>query len=177
MLSKDILKNALIQYDGTLIIVSHDRDFLQGLTNKVYEFRKPNIKEYIGDIYDFLEQKNLTHLKELEAAAKQAHKVAEPVPQSQNKQNYERKKQFDVRFRKIDKEIQRLEEAIGKMEAELAELDAIMANPDAHPEHKVDNDFYWAYGKKKEELQTLIDDWGEKQIEREDLEAEFKAGE
>ena len=64
-----------------------------------------------------------------------------------------------------------------KMEAELAELDAIMANPDAHPEHKVDNDFYWTYGKKKEELQTLIDDWGEKQIEREDLEAEFKAGE
>jgi ATP-binding cassette subfamily F protein 3 len=65
MLSKDILKNALIQYDGTLIIVSHDRDFLQGLTNKVYEFRKPNIKEYVGDIYDFLGQKNLTHLKEL----------------------------------------------------------------------------------------------------------------
>ncbi|MCQ2320471.1 MAG: ABC-F family ATP-binding cassette domain-containing protein [Bacteroidales bacterium] len=177
MLSKDILKNALIQYDGTLIIVSHDRDFLQGLTNKVYEFRKPNIKEYIGDIYDFLEQKNLTHLKELEAAAKQAPKAAEPIPQSQNKQNYERKKQFDSRFRKIDKEIQRLEDAIGKMEAELAELDAIMANPDAHPEHKVDNDFYWTYGKKKEELQTLIDDWGEKQIEREDLEAEFKAGE
>ena len=177
MLSKDILKNALIQYDGTLIIVSHDRDFLQGLTNKVYEFRKPNIKEYIGDIYDFLEQKNLTHLKELESAAKQAPKAAEPVAQSQNKQNYERKKQFDARFRKIDKEIQRLEETIGKMEAELAELDAIMTNPDAHPEHKVDNDFYWAYGKKKEKLQALIDDWSEKQIEREELDTMFKAGE
>ena len=59
MLSKDILKSALIQFDGTLIIVSHDRDFLQGLTNKIYEFRKPNIKEYIGDIYDFLEEKKL----------------------------------------------------------------------------------------------------------------------
>ena len=59
MLSKDILKSALIQFDGTLIIVSHDRDFLQGLTNKVYEFRKPHIKEYIGDIYDFLEEKKL----------------------------------------------------------------------------------------------------------------------
>ena len=63
MLSKDILKSALIQYDGTLIIVSHDRDFLQGLTNKVYEFKKPYIKEYIGDIYDFLEEKKLKELK------------------------------------------------------------------------------------------------------------------
>ena len=174
MLSKDILKNALIQYDGTLIIVSHDRDFLQGLTNKVYEFRKPNIKEYIGDIYDFLEQKNLSHLKELEMA-KQKTKVVEQVPQSQNKLNYERKKQFDARFRKIDKEIQRLEDAIGKLEKELADLDNIMAHPDEHPEVNIDNDWYWTYGKKKEEMQALLDDWGERQMEREDLEKEFNS--
>ena len=174
MLSKDILKNALIQYDGTLIIVSHDRDFLQGLTNKVYEFRKPNIKEYIGDIYDFLEQKNLSHLKELEMA-KQKTKVVETAPQSQNKINYERKKQFDARFRKIDKEIQRLEDAIGKLEKELADLDNVMAHPDEHPEVNVDNDWYWAYGKKKEEMQALLDDWGEKQMEREELEKEFNS--
>jgi ATP-binding cassette subfamily F protein 3 len=174
MLSKDILKNALIQYDGTLIIVSHDRDFLQGLTNKVYEFRKPHIKEYIGDIYDFLEQKNLNHLKELEMAAKQqTQKAAEPV--SQNKINYERKKQIDAKLRKVDKEIQRLETAISKLEAELAEQDAIMANPAEHPEVKVDNDWYWAYGKKKEELQALLDDWGEKQMEREEVMAEYGA--
>ena len=174
MLSKDILKNALIQYDGTLIIVSHDRDFLQGLTNKVYEFRKPNIKEYIGDIYDFLEQKNLSHLKELEMA-KQKTKVVEAVPQSQNKLNYERKKQFDARFRKIDKEIQRLEDAIGKLEKELADLDNVMAHPDEHPDVNVDNDWYWAYGKKKEEMQALLDDWGERQMEREELEKEFNS--
>ncbi len=174
MLSKDILKNALIQYDGTLIIVSHDRDFLQGLTNKVYEFRKPNIKEYIGDIYDFLEQKNLSHLKELEMA-KQKTKVVETAPQSQNKLNYERKKQFDARFRKIDKEIQRLEDAIGKLEKELADLDDIMAHPDEHTEVNVDNDWYWAYGKKKEEMQALLDDWGEKQMEREEVEKEFNS--
>ncbi len=174
MLSKDILKNALIQYDGTLIIVSHDRDFLQGLTNKVYEFRKPNIKEYIGDIYDFLEQKNLSHLKELEMA-KQKTKAVEAVPLSQNKMNYERKKQFDARFRKIDKEIQRLEDVIDKLEKELADLDNVIAHPDEHPEVKIDNDWYWAYGKKKEEMQTLLDDWGEKQIEREELEKEFNS--
>ena len=174
MLSKDILKNALIQYDGTLIIVSHDRDFLQGLTNKVYEFRKPNIKEYIGDIYDFLEQKNLNHLKELEIAAKSQPKVAAFEPVSQNKVNYERKKQIDAKLRKVDKEIQRLEEAIGKLEAELAEQDAIMAHPDQHPDIKIDNDWYWAYGQKKEQLQALTDDWGEKQVEREEVMAEYE---
>ena len=168
------LKNALIQYDGTLIIVSHDRDFLQGLTNKVYEFRKPNIKEYIGDIYDFLEQKNLNHLKELEIAAKSQPKVAAFEPVSQNKVNYERKKQIDAKLRKVDKEIQRLEEAIGKLEVELAEQDAIMSHPDQHPEIKIDNDWYWAYGQKKEQLQALMDDWGEKQVEREEVMSEYE---
>ena len=158
-----------------MIIVSHDRDFLQGLTNKVYEFKKPHIKEYIGDIYDFLEQKNLTHLKELELAAKQQPQKTATEPVSQNKINYERKKQIDAKLRKVDKEIQRLEEAIEKMEAELAEQDAIMANPDQHPEIKIDNDWYWAYGKKKEELQRLMDDWGEKQINRESIIGEYNS--
>ncbi|MBP5795328.1 MAG: ABC-F family ATP-binding cassette domain-containing protein, partial [Bacteroidales bacterium] len=67
----EFLESYLSRSRCTLLMVTHDRDFLQGLTNKVYEFRKPNIKEYIGDIYDFLEQKNLNHLKELEIAAKQ----------------------------------------------------------------------------------------------------------
>ncbi|MDV7392412.1 ATP-binding cassette domain-containing protein, partial [Arthrospira platensis SPKY1] len=67
MHSKDILKTALLQFDGTLLIVSHDRDFLQGLTNKVFEFRKPVVKPFIGDIYDFLEHRSLKQLSELEA--------------------------------------------------------------------------------------------------------------
>ena len=169
----EFLESYLSRSRCTLLMVTHDRDFLQGLTNKVYEFRKPNIKEYIGDIYDFLEQKNLNHLKELEIAAKQQPQkvVAETV--SQNKINYERKKQIDAKLRKVDKEIQRLEEAIGKLEAELAEQDAIMAHPDEHPDIKIDNDWYWAYGKKKEELQALMDDWGEKQMERDEVMAEY----
>ena len=112
------------------------------------------------------------HLKELEVAAKQT-KVQDVVPQSQNKQNYERKKQIDAKLRKVDKEIQRLEDAIGKMEAELAEQDAIMANLEQHLDIKVDNDWYWAYGKKKEELQALLDDWELKQMEREEVMAEY----
>ena len=99
--------------------------------------------------------------------------VTQQAPVSQNKIDYERKKQIDSKLRKVDKEIQRLEEAITKLENELAEQDKIMANPDQYPEIKVDNDWYWAYGKKKEELQTLMDDWGEKQIEREEVMGEY----
>ena len=159
MLSKDILKSALLQFDGTLIVVSHDRDFLQGLTTKVYEFRKPHIKEYIGDIYDFLEEKRLKELDDLNRKQKVQQQSAPVI--SQNKIDYEAKKADDREKRRVEKEIKKLEEQIDALEKELATLDEIMANPAVHPEVKVDDDFYWSYGKKKEELQFLIDRWGE----------------
>ena len=159
MLSKDILKSALIQFDGTLIVVSHDRDFLQGLTTKVYEFKKPHIKEYIGDIYDFLEEKRLKELDDLNRQQKVQQQQAPVV--SQNKIDYEAKKADEREKRRVEKEIKKLEEQIDVLEKELAELDEVMANPSAHPEVKVDDNFYWNYGKKKEDLQYLIDKWGE----------------
>jgi len=159
MLSKDILKSALLQFDGTLIVVSHDRDFMQGLTTKVYEFKKPHIKEYIGDIYDFLEEKRLKELDDLNRKQKAQQQAAPTV--SQNKIDYEAKKADDREKRRVEKEIKKLEEQIDALEKELATLDEIMANPSAHPEVKVDDNFYWNYGKKKEELQYLIDKWGE----------------
>ena len=159
MLSKDILKSALLQFDGTLIVVSHDRDFLQGLTTKVYEFRKPHIKEYIGDIYDFLEEKRLKELDDLNKKQK-VQQEAKPVV-SQNKIDYEAKKVEEREKRRLEKEIKKLEEQIDALEKELAGLDEIMANPTAYPDVKVDDNFYWNYGKKKEELQYLIDKWGE----------------
>ncbi|MBP5642664.1 MAG: ABC-F family ATP-binding cassette domain-containing protein [Bacteroidales bacterium] len=159
MLSKDILKSAVIQFDGTLIVVSHDRDFLQGLTTKVYEFKKPHIKEYIGDIYDFLEEKRLKELDDLNRKQKVQQQQTPVV--SQNKIDYEAKKRDERKKRKVEKEIKKLEEQIDVLEKELADLDEIMANPDAHPDVKIDDNFYWNYGKKKEELQYLIDKWGE----------------
>ena len=159
MLSKDILKSALLQFDGTLIVVSHDRDFLQGLTTKVYEFKKPHIKEYIGDIYDFLEEKRLKELDDLNRQQKVQQQQTPTV--SQNKIDYEAKKADDREKRRVEKEIKKLEEQIDALEKELAELDEVMANPSAHPEVKVDDNFYWNYGKKKEDLQYLIDKWGE----------------
>ena len=159
MLSKDILKSALLQFDGTLIVVSHDRDFLQGLTTKVYEFKKPHIKEYIGDIYDFLEEKRLKELDDLNRQQKIQQQQAPVV--SQNKIDYEAKKADDREKRRVEKEIKKLEEQIDALEKELADLDEVMANPAAHPEVTVDDNFYWTYGKKKEDLQYLIDKWGE----------------
>ena len=159
MLSKDILKSALLQFDGTLIVVSHDRDFLQGLTTKVYEFKKPHIKEYIGDIYDFLEEKRLKELDDLNRQQKVQQQQAPAV--SQNKIDYEAKKVEEREKRKVEKEIKKLEEQIDTLEKELADLDEVMANPSAHPEIKIDDNFYWNYGKKKEDLQYLIDKWGE----------------
>ena len=159
MLSKDILKSALLQFDGTLIVVSHDRDFLQGLTTKVYEFKKPHIKEYIGDIYDFLEEKRMKELDDLNRQQKVQQQQAQTI--SQNKIDYEAKKADDREKRRVEKEIKKLEEQIDALEKELAGLDEVMANPSAHPEVKVDDNFYWNYGKKKEDLQYLIDKWGE----------------
>ena len=159
MLSKDILKSALLQFDGTLIIVSHDRDFLQGLTNKVYEFRKPNIKEYIGDIYDFLEEKKMKELDDLNKKQK-----SQPITEntvSQGKLDYELKKQNDREAKRIEREIKKLEEQIEAVENELAEMDAIMSSPDEHPEVNLDNAWYNLYGEKKNKLQALMDEWEE----------------
>ena len=159
MLSKDILKSALLQFDGTLIIVSHDRDFLQGLTNKVYEFRKPNIKEYIGDIYDFLEEKKMKELDDLNKKQK-----SQPITEntvSQGKLDYELKKQNDREAKRIEREIKKLEEQIETVENELAEMDAIMSSPDEHPEVNLDNAWYNLYGEKKNKLQALMEEWEE----------------
>ena len=159
MLSKDILKSALLQFDGTLIIVSHDRDFLQGLTNKVYEFRKPNIKEYIGDIYDFLEEKKMKELDDLNKKQK-----SQPITEntvSQGKLDYELKKQNDREAKRIEREIKKIEEQIEKLENEIAEMDDIMSSPDEHPEVKLDNAWYNLYGEKKNKLQALMEEWEE----------------
>ncbi|MBO5958126.1 MAG: ABC-F family ATP-binding cassette domain-containing protein [Bacteroidales bacterium] len=159
MLSKDILKSALLQFDGTLIIVSHDRDFLQGLTNKVYEFRKPNIKEYIGDIYDFLEEKKMKELDDLNKKQK-----SQPITEntvSQGKLDYELKKQNDREAKRIEREIKKLEEQIETVENEIAEMDAIMSSPDEHPEVNLDNAWYNLYGEKKNKLQALMEQWEE----------------
>lgn len=171
MLSKDILKNALIQYDGTLIIVSHDRDFLQGLTNRVFEFRKPAIKEYVGDIYDFLQAKNIDHLKDLEVQRNNAAKTKAEEAPSVNKLNWERKKSIDREIRRVDKEISTLEAQINDLEDEISRCDNILSDPSQCA--SIDEAWYKDYGQKKDDLLRLMEAWESKQLEREEIEKEY----
>jgi len=127
MQSKDILKNALLQFEGTLIVVSHDRDFLQGLTNKVFEFRDQKIKEHLGDIYDYLEYRRLKSLRELEEARETESTQKDQV--SENKMTYERKKQTERDIRKLTTQISRIEQHISELESQVEEKNAILSNP------------------------------------------------
>lgn len=164
MQSKDILKNALLQYDGTLIIVSHDRDFLQGLTNKVFEFRDQKIKEHLGDIYDFLEYRKLKNLQELEL--KKSKINTDSSAPSENKLNYEQKKQIEKAIRKLQTQIKKSEERIEQLEKEIREKDEILSNP--HLQENIDfNDVSIAYSSLTIELEQEMINWEKLHIELE----------
>lgn len=127
LLSKDILKQALLKYDGTLVIVSHDRDFLDGLVNKVYEFRDGTVKEHLGGISDFLERKRLATLSELErketpaAAVEEKPKSRPSVNYAEQKEQAREVKRRRARVERCEDEISRLEEKLGAVEKSLAE--------------------------------------------------------
>lgn len=129
MRSKDILKRALINYDGTLILVSHDRDFLDGIVSKVYEFRHNRIKEHIGGIYDFLRKKKIDNLKELERREARKESNSENIISS-NKQKYLDRKQFDRDLRKLRKKLEDSETEIERLEAEISSLDTVLNSAD-----------------------------------------------
>jgi ATP-binding cassette subfamily F protein 3 len=159
----------LLRYDGTLIIVSHDRDFLQGLTNKVIEFKKPCIKEYVGDIYDFLQARDIRKLEELETKNNVSNSFTDKTEMSVNKQNYERKKILDKDLRKISKEIEAIENEIEKSEELLVGFDKILANPSDFPAVKIDEHWLKNYASQKKHISKLMEDWELKQFEREEL--------
>ncbi len=159
MQSKDILKNALIQFDGTLIIVSHDRDFLQGLTNKVFEFRDQKIKEHLGDIYDFLEYRKVENLKQLEIARKEDK--GKEINQSENKLNREKKKQLEKDLRKINTQITKGEEKISQIETEMKKLDELLSNPKAYTSELNYFDLSKQYDQLKKDLETEMQLWEE----------------
>ncbi|NVO01383.1 MAG: ABC-F family ATP-binding cassette domain-containing protein [Bacteroidetes bacterium] len=160
MQSKDILKNALNKYDGTLIIVSHDRDFLQGLTNKVYEFKNQKIKEYIGDIYNFLQSRKMESLKQLEKKTNDNLKVA-VSGESQNKVNREKRKLFEKELRKIETQIERSEKEIDRLEKEIKAIDDILLNPETYKEALKSKDFYSNYEELKGQLEKEMQIWEE----------------
>jgi ATP-binding cassette subfamily F protein 3 len=126
MRSKDILKQALLKYDGTLIVVSHDRDFIDGLAEKIYEFRNKTIKENIGGIYDFLRKKKIDSLREIERKEISYKSPSEDNANSSNKQRYLEKKEYDRNLRRLRKRLEDSEKEIEKIERELSVLDALL---------------------------------------------------
>jgi ATP-binding cassette subfamily F protein 3 len=158
MRSKDILKNALLQYDGTLIIVSHDRDFLQGLTNRVFEFRTGLVKEYLGDIYDYLEQRKIRELSELEKN-QPVRKEAASQEVSENKSNYERKRESDRDLRKLKNQITKCEEEISAIESRIAEIEQMLGNPALHQDKINDGSLYREYEQQKTDLEKCMQRW------------------
>ena len=158
--SKDILKQALQNYDGTLIIVSHDRDFLDGLVDKLYEFRDGKVKEHLGGVQEFLERRKLESLSELERHYKPV--VEKPVEVVQKKeeakQEYEAKKYVSKEEKKIKNRISFLEKKIEEYESKMAEIEAVLANPG--PEDDI-MELTRAYLENKRELDYKMEEWGE----------------
>lgn len=132
ILSKDILKNALLQYSGTIILVSHDRDFLQGLTNRLFEFSNLKIKEHLGGIEEYLEKHRITDFVELERKNVEDSDREEKV--NENKLKWEQKKELDKQVRKLRNSIETLEKDIHQLELELEAVNEKLSNPGLYQE-------------------------------------------
>ena len=149
--SKDILKNALLQYTGTLIVVSHDRDFLQGLTDELYEFRDGSVHEFKGDIFEFLEEKER---QEAQAArAKQAVQAAQPKAGA-GKTAYEQGKNRERELRKLRSVVEKIEKEIEIIESQIAEKEAVLASGSVQGQ-----EFYDEYQALKNRLDEQMEAW------------------
>lgn len=158
MQSKDILKNALLRFDGTLVIVSHDRDFLTGLTEKVFEFRNKGIREYIGDVHEFLNYRKLEHLNELEHKKVVLGKKQADEP-SQNKLEYERRKENERELRKVKSRVEKIETHINDLEQKIAAIDAMLSNPDPLNKKITSGEIYTEYNDLKSKLEFEMENW------------------
>jgi ATP-binding cassette subfamily F protein 3 len=172
MRSKDVLKSALLQYNGTLLIVSHDRDFLQGLTNRVFEFRRGMMKEYIGDIYDFLEQRRLQSLRELESAQRNNSQRDDADPVSQNKINWEKRKENEKEIRKVRTQVGKCESEIERIEGEIKAREVMLGTPEKYQKMIQDGSLYREYETLKLTLEREMKRWEELNYELEILSGE-----
>ncbi len=156
--SKDILKQALKSYDGTLIIVSHDRDFLDGLVDKLYEFRDGKVKEHLGGVQEFLERRKLETLNELERHYKPVEEKPVEVIQKKEeaKQEYHAQKHLSKEEKKMKNRISFLEKGIEEIENKMKEIEAVLANPGPNDDIM---DLTRAYLENKRELDYKMEEW------------------
>ncbi len=151
MLSKTVLKKALLDFEGSLIVVSHDRDFLQGLVEKVYEFRNHQIKEYLGDIDYYLEQRKFENFREVEKI--------ETKPTSVKKTPTKRSREQEKAKKRLKNRISKIETQIADIEKEVLHLDAAIYENDENIVGKPD--FFEKYQQKKDTLDNLMDEWSD----------------
>ncbi len=171
MRSKDILKNAVMKYDGTVVVVSHDREFLDGMVQKVYEFRDGGVKEYLGGIYYFLEKRKLESLQEVErrdAPAKTPAKGDEPKQAVSGKLSYEQKKEQEKQLRKAKKAVETIETELAGIEKRIAEYDAKFAAAAEYNEAD-----YKAYNELKGRYEHQMHEWEKASYELEIIEEQY----
>lgn len=152
--SKNVLKQALYNFEGTLIIVSHDRDFLQGLTDTVYEFRDGNIKEYLGDIDYYLEEHKLENLREIEKRT-QVVKVKD----NSAKEAYQNVKKNQKELKKLQNKLTKIEFDISNLEEELANIDMDLIDGEKYTQLTSDPKFFESYHAKKNKVESLMSEW------------------
>ena len=163
--SKDVLKDALKAFDGTVIVVSHDREFLDGLVDKVYEFGNQRVVEHLGGIYDFLEKKKMDNLRELERTTKATSTVVMDEEPSQNKLSYEARKEQSKAIKRQEKAVADLERRIAELESRIAEIETRLATPDG----AADTALYEEYATAKRELSETMDQWTEQSMALDEL--------
>ena len=154
MRSKDILKRAIQKYDGTVIVVSHDRDFLDGLVERIYEFRDGGVKEYLGGIYYFLEKRKVESLQEIERKDSPSTASLADKSASKGKLSYEQKKEQEKLIRKLRKAVESIELELAETESRIAEYDAKFASATEYNEAD-----YVAYNELKGKYDHLMHEW------------------
>ena len=160
--SKQVLKDAIKAFDGTAIIVSHDRDFLDGLVTKVYEFGKQRVQEHLGGIYDYLEKKNLDSLQELEKKDRPSDGKRNSPEVSINNvpaeaKNFEEQKELKRRRNQLEKTVKYAEEKIAKLEQKIAEIEQKMIDPEGSYDHTL----YVRHSELRSELESVTEQWME----------------
>ena len=165
MRSKDILKEALRKFDGTLVVVSHDREFLDGIVDKVYEFRDGGVREYLGGIYYFLEKRKLEDLREVERKSAPVEQTDTTKQSSSGKLSYEQKKEQEKLVRKHRKAVENIEAELGAVEQQIAEWDAKFATA---TEYNADD--YKQYDALKQQYDHLMHEWEKASYELEMVE-------
>ena len=171
MRSKDVLKDAIRDFDGTVVVVSHDREFLDGLVSKVYEFGGGVVKEHLGGIYDFLQRKNIESLNDLQKPSLSTSSTmvsfVEEKTGASNRLSYEQQKEQQKKVRRLEKAVEQCEARIGELEAAVKMLEDQLATP----EGAADVSIYERHGALKKQLDEAVNAWEEASLELEEAQS------